>query len=196
MRWEHLFDDLESQLQQELAAEDEDLRIEEERLRRARLGLRERLLAHHQHGGGAPLRLVLSDGSELALRTDGFGRDWLSGVVAAPIGGRCIVPLAAIAQVVLEAPGRGARAMDGPVPEEDPSALTARLGLPFVLRDLARRRRPVRLLVPGGELTGTLDRVGRDHLDLAVHALDEPRRDRSVRGRRLIALAQLLRVRW
>ncbi len=195
MRWEHLFDDLESQLQQELAAEDDDLRIEEERLRRARLGLRERLLAHHRHGGGAPLRLVLADGSDLALRTDGFGRDWLSGVVAAPAGGRCIVPLAAVAQVVLEA-GGSSDAVDGPVPAEDPGSLTARLGLPFVLRDLARRRRPLRLLVPGGELTGTLDRVGRDHLDLAVHALDEPRRDRSVRGRRLIALAQLLRVRW
>jgi hypothetical protein len=196
MRWEHLFDDLESQLQQELAAEDDDLRVEEERLRRARLGLRERLLAHHRHGGGAPLRLVLADGSDLALRTDGFGRDWLSGIVAAPIGGRCIVPIGAIAQVVLDPSGTGAAAMDHPMPAEDPSALTARLGLPFVLRDLARRRRPVRLLVPGGELTGTLDRVGRDHLDLAVHALDEPRRDRSVRGRRLIALAQLLRVRW
>ena len=114
MRWEHLFDDLESQLQQELAAEDDDLRLEEERLRRARLGLRERLLAHHQHGGGSPLRLVLADGSEVALRTDGFGRDWLSGVVAAPIGGRCIVPIAAIAQVVLE--GSGVGAMDRPAP--------------------------------------------------------------------------------
>ena len=37
MRWESLFDDMESQLEQELGAEDEQLRAEEERLRLGRL---------------------------------------------------------------------------------------------------------------------------------------------------------------
>ena len=42
MRWDNLFDDLESQLEQELDAEDIDLLAEEERLRLGRLGLRDR----------------------------------------------------------------------------------------------------------------------------------------------------------
>ncbi len=43
MRWDNLFDDLESQLEQELGAEDVDLLAEEERLRLGRLALRDRL---------------------------------------------------------------------------------------------------------------------------------------------------------
>ncbi|MDI1335854.1 MAG: hypothetical protein PSU94_06675, partial [Lacunisphaera sp.] len=45
MRWEHLFDDLESQLEQELTAEELDLEGEEERLRLGRLSVRDRLVA-------------------------------------------------------------------------------------------------------------------------------------------------------
>src|ERR1019366_4923637 len=41
--WDNLFDDLESQLEQELTAEEVDLQAEEERLRLARLGIRDRL---------------------------------------------------------------------------------------------------------------------------------------------------------
>lgn len=40
MRWEHLFDDLETQLERELTAEELDLEVEEERLRLGRLSLR------------------------------------------------------------------------------------------------------------------------------------------------------------
>ena len=52
MRWDNLFDDLESQLEQELTAEEVDLQAEEERLRLARLGIRDRLrsLAHASFG--------------------------------------------------------------------------------------------------------------------------------------------------
>jgi len=45
MRWDNLFDDLESQLELELGAEDLDLVAEEERLRLGRLALRDRLVA-------------------------------------------------------------------------------------------------------------------------------------------------------
>jgi hypothetical protein len=47
MRWDNLFDDLESQLEQELSAEEIDLQAEEERLRLARLGIRDRLRSLH-----------------------------------------------------------------------------------------------------------------------------------------------------
>ena len=45
MRWDNLFDDLESQLEQGLTAEELDLKAEEERLRLGRLGLRDRIVA-------------------------------------------------------------------------------------------------------------------------------------------------------
>ena len=43
VRWDNLFDDLEGQLENELNAEDLELRAEEERLRLGRLALRQRL---------------------------------------------------------------------------------------------------------------------------------------------------------
>ena len=50
-------------------------------------------------------------------------------------------------------------------------------------------------LVAGGAVTGTIDRVGRDHLDLAVHPADGWRRASSVARIEVLALAGLLLVR-
>ena len=56
MRWDKLFDDLESQLEREITAEELDLDAEEERLRLGRLSVRERLVAE----GVAPLYAELT----------------------------------------------------------------------------------------------------------------------------------------
>jgi hypothetical protein len=77
----------------------------------------------------------------------------------------------------------------------DPAALAARLGLTVVLRDLCRRRHPVGLFVRGAQLFGTIDRVGRDNFDLAVHEPGEPRRQSAVTELRVVALSQLMLVR-
>ena len=45
-------------------------------------------------------------------------------------------------------------------------------------------------------VSGTIDRAGADHLDLALHDIDEPRRSASVRGYRLVPFAALSWVRW
>jgi len=77
MRWDNLFDDLESQLEGGLRADEADLLVEEERLRLARLSLRERLsaLVHE----GAAVRLLLVSGQTADLTPATLGRDWISG---------------------------------------------------------------------------------------------------------------------
>ena len=198
MRWENLFDDLETQLERELTAEELDLEVEEERLRLGRLSVRDRLLALDASADGSAYRLAvtLADGERLVVHPVAFGRDWFSADVLSD-GARarqCIVPLAAVTGVGLE-PALVRRSLAGPaVPDGHPS-LSARLGLQFVLRDLCRRRRALDLVLASGELHGTLDRVGRDHVDVAVHERGVARREREVREVRIVPLAALLLVR-
>jgi hypothetical protein len=198
MRWDHLFDDLESQLEQELAADEIDVMAEEERLRLGRLGLRDRLQAMHIRCGGQPVRLQLTDGATLSLVIGAVGRDWIAGEVTgrgtvAPSG---LVPIAAIAAVLPDAAQavESVEATDGG--GSGPPSLSARLGIGFVLRDLFRRRAPVRITTPRDDLHGTIDRVSRDHLDLAEHDPGAARRESAVRVRRILPLSQLLLVRY
>ena len=197
MRWDNLFDDLETQLENELTAEEVDLRAEEERLRLARLGVRERLLAvQASSDAGRMLRLLLRDGTRIAAIPTTFGRDWFAGELCEE-GSRspgCIVPIDAIAGVVLSR----AQVAASLVPlQQTPAAraLAERLGLPFVLRDLCRRRQPVELRLMGESIYGTLDRVGRDHCDIAVHEPGGVRRESAVTEYRLVRLDQVLLVR-
>jgi hypothetical protein len=64
-----------------------------------------------------------------------------------------------------------------------------------VLRDLCRRRCAVELVLTGGPLHGTIDRVGRDHCDLAVHEAGAVRREAAVSHYRIVPFDQLLLVR-
>lgn len=220
MRWDNLFDDLESQLEHGLTAEEIDLRAEEERLRLARLSLRDRIIAIHAAGPpGVPgaaaradpagaarhadpaepaattVRLLLSGDRTVDVRPLSFGRDWFSAELVEQSGRRspCIIPLAAVTGLALTR-AQVERSLHGPA---DAGAvpggtLSARLGLGYVLRDLCRRRRAVELrLVAGPALHGTIDRVGRDHVDLAVHEAGVPRRDREVIQYRIVPLTQV-----
>ena len=195
VRWDNLFDDLEGQLENELNAEDLELRAEEERLRLGRLALRQRLTG--VVNGPAParvLRVVLVDGQVLTVRPTTFGRDWLAAdLLDAGTGSpQCILPFAAIGAIILQpdqvpeslAPETGA-----------PARLVDRIGLPFVLRDLCRRRKSLQIQTGIGPVTGTIDRVGRDHIDLAVHAPGTLRRAGEVRQYRIVPLNQIHLVR-
>lgn len=202
MRWDNLFDDLEGQLEHELNAEEIDLRAEEERLRLGRLSLRDRLASLARPGqlrDAHVLTVVLVSGETLTIRPSAFGRDWLAAdLIAAgapdriPAGAQCVLPFGAIAGVIL-----GRSQVEGSLQGEPESSarIVDRIGLSFVLRDLCRRRKSLELHTVTGALTGTIDRVGRDHVDLAVHAPGTLRRAREVAQFRIVPLAHIHLVR-
>ena len=196
MRWDNLFDDLEGQLEQELGAEETDLRAEEERLRLGRLTLRDRLLALNRGGDSDPVRMMLSDGSVLELRPRTFGRDWISGDVVDQSARRAqfILPLDAIAGLLLTRK-QVTDSLEDASSAESERGLSRRLGLAFVLRDLCRRRQSVELMTRDGVTHGTIDRVGRDHFDLAVHERGTARRESLVSHYRIVPFSRLLLVR-
>jgi len=139
------------------------------------------------------IRIELRGARMLDVRPLAFGRDWMSAAVhtAGSGGGQCIVPLEAI-EAVLPTAGQLERSLE---PSAASSArLAERIGLPFVLRDLCRRRTPVHLTTDDGRVHGTLDRVARDHLDLALHETGTLRRDAEVRGIRIVPLERILLV--
>jgi hypothetical protein len=195
VRWQNLFDDLESQLETELGAEEVDLLAEEERLRLGRLSLRDRIRALQEATPASPLGVTLRGGDRLSLTLEAIGRDWLAGELDAGILRSAIVPFSAL--VSLDPVGAQlASSLRVDSSPEPPTALSARLGLAFVLRDLCRRRTAVEVHVGGERVHGTVDRVGRDHLDLAEHAPGEPRRVAAVSRIRIVAFGGVDLVRF
>ena len=76
------------------------------------------------------------------------------------------------------------------------ASLASRLGLPFVLRDLCRRRTALHITTARERVHGTIDRVARDHLDLAEHEPGVARRDVGGAAVRMLPLAQIVQVRF
>jgi len=191
MRWDSLFDDLESQLEHELHAEELDRRAEDTRLRLGRLTLRDRLQTFGDRDGRrGEVVLELVTGSTIVVLPQAFGRDWMSGDLVARDGasGACVVPLDAITGMLLPKENL-ARSLDVPDRDVEAPRLTDRIGLSFVLRDLCRRRVYVQLHEgrnAGSVHRGTLDRVAGDHVDLAVHEPGAPRRERNVSHLRVV----------
>ncbi|WP_127792945.1 hypothetical protein [Agromyces sp. LHK192] len=188
MRWDRLFDDLGSQLDREHEAEERSLALEEERLRLSRLTLRDRLVAMSL-GSGRPARAIrvqLRGGEILQVRPISFGADWMTAeLVDSRQPGGCVLPVGSIAAILPEREqvesslGRGT---------EPSPAISDRIPLPFVLRDLARRRAAVTVSTDDGRFHGTLDRVARDHVDLALHEEGLPRRAGNVQGYRILPM--------
>lgn len=182
MRWDELFADLEAAAEAEDRAGFEAEVADLARTERALLSTADRLRAHV----GAALRLHLVDGVELTGRVLDVGRDWLAlatGRVSA------LVPLAAVTGV-----DGLTRAAQAPPEPDGPPVL--RVGLATALRVLARDRAYVRVTLRGGAvLGGTVDRAGADHLDLALHPADEPRRVGAVSGVRCVPFSALVVVR-
>ena len=189
MRWDRFFDDLENQLASEWEAERAALDTEAERLRLSRVSLRERFEA----AGAATSSVELADATVVSARIRSVGADWVAlepGTATAEV---LLVPLTAIISVgmphadVLRSARPAASAR---------SALRDRMTFGYVIRDLVRRRAGVRVHVTAGAvLTGTIDRAGVDHLDLALHDAGSARRAADVSGHRLVPFASIACVR-
>ena len=177
MRWQKLFADLEAQFA--AAASAAEL---------AESGSRARA-----EGGSVTLveRLAGAVGQPVHLRCRGAGRvsgvltevgpDWL---LLSAEGGR---ELLVVTGAVTLASGLVRRTQ--PAGDERPRVRT---DLRRALRGLVRDRSTVALsLVDGGRLTGTLDRVGADFVEIAEHEAGEPRRAAAVRAVHAVPLAAL-----
>ena len=84
---------------------------------------------------------------------------------------------------------------DPPALRPAPPAAARRYQFALALRELARRREPVRVeLVDGARCDGTIEAVGSDYLEVAEHDLGEARRRAAVRARRFVGLAAVVAV--
>jgi len=190
VRWDRFFEDLEGQLDSEWEAERAALDSEAERLRISRLSMRERLQVLAADAGTA-LTVDLADGAVLTGTLTAVGADWAG--LQASDGRTTVLALDAVAGIGMPEAEllRSARA-DAPGPRR----LAERMTLGFVLRSLARRRAPVTLhLRVGRTLVGTIDRALADHLDVALHDAEAPRRSGAIQGVRMVPLSALAWVR-
>ncbi len=187
MRWQNLFTDLESQLERELDAEAIDVEGEEERLRLGELTIRDRLAALVAAGPSlGPVHLTLAGGDRISVVAHTVGADWMVGVERSR---HAVVPFAALSGITLTTQQVAASvARVG-------TRAGGRVGFGVVLRDLCRRRRPVDVTMREAALHGTIDRVGADHFDLALHEPGVARRDRAVTEYRVVARAEVVLVR-
>lgn len=196
MRWDRLFADLEARFDELADAEAAAESADRARVAIGAVSAIQRLSGainqsvRVQLAGGATVGGVLKTvGPDWLLLTDGQGRD-------------CLLALAAVTAV------EGLTALTGP----EMSSLAKRLDLRRALRGLARDRSPVAVAMTGwtggadfgavaygatgsSEITGTIDRVGADFIEVAVHAPWEPRRVGSVRLVALVPLAGIVLVR-
>lgn len=182
MRWDDLFDDLQSQ-----AAELQRLELEgevEDRIR-AEVG-QIRLVDRLRAATGGSVTLRCDGGTLVTGRLDRVGPDWL--LVAEDTTREAAVCLASVASVS----GLGRLSMT----PDSVTAVEARLGLRYLFRGIARDRSAVRIhLTDGHVLDATIDRVGADFIEVAEHAPGELRRRDEVRRVSAVAMAAIAVVR-
>lgn len=181
MRWDDLFADLEARADALAVAERAGEIDERTRIELGGLALGDRLRA--AVGTSVQVQVL---GLAVTGTLDRVGVDWL--LVDEGGGREALLPLAAVLSV--GGLGRGS-AVPGSA-----GAVHARLTLRSALRGLTRDRSPVRMhLADGSALDATLDRVGADFVDVALHAAGEVRRRSEVRGVRTVPIAAIAAVR-
>ncbi len=194
VQWDHLFEDLADQFAAEREEAEQRAAIDDERLRIARLTVRDRLAALAAGiQPGERIGLQLHSDERIDVVPVEFGADWFGAELIGFEGcyGACLVPLTGIAALLLTR-DQVERSL---APQSSRPSVTDRLSIHIALRDLARRRTVCELATAAGAITGTIDRVARDHLDIAVHDSETVRRNRSVQVTRIVPLRDILLVR-
>ena len=198
MRWDRLFADLEALFDELTNAEAAAELADRERVAIGAVWATQRLSGSI----GQPIRVRLAGGSVIGGMLNAVGPDWL--LVAEGQRRDCLVAVNSVTAV------EGLIASTG----RELGGLALRLDLRRALRGLARDRSPVAVAVTGwsggtagsgadsaygtagsGEITGTIDRVGADFIEIAVHAAWEPRRAGTVRSVALVPLTAVALVR-
>lgn len=168
MRWDALFEDIEAQF-----AAEHLLGLESEVSERARVEIAGIGVADRLRGAvGQRIDVILRSGTLVSGALSHVGSEWL---ILNEGRHQWLVPVAAV--LTYQGLGRQARAGQ--------SKVAQRLGLASALRMLARDRAElaVHLIVVSPEeraMCGVIDRVGKDHFDLAVTMPGEVRRSGSV----------------
>jgi hypothetical protein len=182
MRWQQLFADLQAQFEAEEAVVDRG-----ESASRARAEMGAVRLADRLRGAlGTRLALDCRGAGQVAGVLVDLGVDWL--LVEDDGGRQNLVAMAAVRTVSGLGRRTAAAAPAGPV--------RGRLDLRRALRGLARDRSTVQVVLQdGGVVSGTLDRVGADYVELAEHPADQPRRAEAVQGVRAVVIAAVAVVR-
>jgi hypothetical protein len=192
VRWDELFADLSGQGAADDAAELAAEVAERGRWESGQTSLLDRLRAMQV---GSPVLLGLPDADSARGALLAVGLDW---VVVGERSQDCLVPHSAVRWVrslELEARGQGTVRSENPVTCGEVPAVP-RLRLAQAVRALVRDRAYVRVRMLGGEaVSGTLDRAGPDHLDLAQHPADVARRSADVQASWLVAYASVSSVR-
>jgi hypothetical protein len=187
MRWQSLFDDLEAQLGAAEAAELAGEIADRYRTELARVRVADRFAA----AAGAPVALAVPGAGLVRGSVVDAGEDWV--LLAEGAGREALVPLRAVLSASGVPPAAAEPAAD---PGDARRRVAKALDLRWALRGLARDRATVAaVLVDGTVLSGTLDRVAADHVDLALHAPGELRRAGAVRDVRLVPLGAVALVR-
>jgi hypothetical protein len=182
MRWQQLFADLEARFEAEQAAAEQDGTTSRTRHEMGAVRLADRL------GGalGSPVVLLCRGAGSVPGTLAEIGPDWL--LLVDEQGRECLVASAAVRAVS----GLGRRT----APAQDEGPVRGRLDLRRALRGLARDRAAVQVVLDEGtRLSGTIDRVGADHLELAEHAVDLSRRADAVQAVRTVVLDAVVVVR-
>lgn len=182
MRLDALFEDLESQFD---ALRDGDLYGEVADRTRAEVG-KITVLDRLRGAVGTVVRVELSHAQPVQGLLSRVGKDCL--LLEGERFEEWLIPVTALSAVHRL----------GPWAEPAIGAVAAKLGLAHLLRGIAQDRSPVTVFGAGSEshpVTGTIDRVGADFLELAEHPLDSPRRRGEVYNVRLVPLSALTAVR-
>ena len=186
-RWDRVFADLEAQVQTYADGELADEIADRTRREWARISLADRLGAARHRMVSMRVHDAPAGFRALRVTVTAVGSDWLIGTGdAGATPTEWLLPASSL--IAVDDLGDMAESPD------TKGFVDQRYDATAILRAWVRDRRPVVIGVLGiGEVSGTLDRAGQDHIDIAVHHVDDFRRSAEVSGMQTIALSA---IRW